>query len=113
MTISSPGRTSRCGLAVAPLPATRANLQAPCASLRVLNRQDTSSQTSRRTFSGISEATLIRVNDEVTLEQLERQWVAALLARDVTTLSALWSDGFIFTDPYGHSLSRDRCLAQI
>jgi ketosteroid isomerase-like protein len=53
------------------------------------------------------------VNDEVTLEQLERQWVAALLARDVTTLSALWSDGFIFTDPYGHSLSRDRCLAQI
>jgi ketosteroid isomerase-like protein len=53
------------------------------------------------------------VTDEATLEELERQWVSALCTRDVETLASLWSDRFVFSDPYGRSLSRELCLAQV
>ena len=48
ISITSPGLTSRCGLADWPLTSTLPPLHAFCASDRVLNRHATSSQTSRR-----------------------------------------------------------------
>src|SRR5688572_14072533 len=48
MRMRSPSRTARCGLACSPFTSTLPPSQARFASDRVLNRQATSSQTSRR-----------------------------------------------------------------
>ena len=52
--VSSPTRSSRCGLLAWPFTSTLPPLQAFCASERVLKRQATSSQTSSRTCCGPS-----------------------------------------------------------
>ena len=50
------------------------------------------------------------MTDEQELEQLERDWVDALRRGDGDTLAQIWDRDFVFTDPRGHSLSRDACL---
>jgi hypothetical protein len=53
------------------------------------------------------------MDDEQTLERLEREWVEALRVRDMATLERIWDDGFVFTDPGGNTLSREQCLAHL
>lgn len=53
------------------------------------------------------------MDDDIRLRALEQNWVKALVARDVEMLASLWTDEFVFTDPHGNSLSRDRCLEGI
>ncbi len=53
------------------------------------------------------------MNDEIALERLEREWVAALVRGDTATLERIWDSSFVFTDPRGQSLSRDDCLRDL
>jgi ketosteroid isomerase-like protein len=55
----------------------------------------------------------VHMTDEQVLEQLERDWVDALRRGDGDTLDRIWDRAFVFTDPRGHSLSRDDCLRDI
>ena len=53
------------------------------------------------------------MDDATELERLERELVEALGRGDGEALARILDDAFVFTDPSGRSLSRDRCLEEI
>jgi ketosteroid isomerase-like protein len=53
------------------------------------------------------------MDDARELERLEREWVDALRAGDSATLERIWDEEFVFTDPGGHTLSREECLRDL
>src|SRR6186997_1448506 len=87
----SPSRSTRCGLAFSPLTSTLPPSHARLASDRVLNRQATSSQTSRRTDSLTSDQ-----NFDLALGfEAVHEGVGLLLAiRALEVLLELWTNFF-------------------
>ena len=52
-------------------------------------------------------------NDEGQVEQLEQDLIQAFRANDVASLNRIMADDFVFTDPLGASITKDRWLEDL
>jgi ketosteroid isomerase-like protein len=51
--------------------------------------------------------------ETAAIEQLEREWVAAIVKKDVTAIDRLLAAGFVGTSPTAHTYGKDVALADL